>query len=244
MFDKLNVAQLRKIIRNYNLHTVIKYSKMKKDELIKAILSKMSIDADGNIQIDPNTHRESFPEVKQPRRAKPKSIKSAIVKSAIVKPKVKPIVEKPKIQRDIEPESKYESEPEEEEESNELQMERSKAEDYREQFYGLMSRYLNSPSKRTYTQLKQIDKGFGDLTSKILNGRKGFDFIPTPKSFYKSMLEDIKSRKLDELLEPCCGFGNVIHEVLKVNPKMKIDAYEYNHDFVQILNVLFPKRLY
>jgi hypothetical protein len=117
----------------------------------------------------------------------------------------------------------------------------------RERIYTIMFKILSSPSKRSRQSLNKelgLDKDDYELIKKIFEGKKVFDFIPTPLEFLKPMLESIKERKDETFLEPSCGLGYVIHQVLKVNPKMQITAYEVNHEFINMLNILFPKEHY
>jgi hypothetical protein len=74
MLEDLTLTQLRKIIRNYNLHTTLKgYSKMGKDDLIKHIQSKMTL-INGDLVIDPNLNKISLAEItaKKPKQSRKK----------------------------------------------------------------------------------------------------------------------------------------------------------------------------
>lgn len=117
----------------------------------------------------------------------------------------------------------------------------------RERVYTIMFKILSSPSKRSRQSINKelgFNKDDYELIKKIFEGKNAFDFIPTPLEFLKPMLESIKEREDTTFLEPSCGLGYVIHQVLKVNPKMQITAYEFNHEFMKILNMLFPKEHY
>jgi hypothetical protein len=129
-----------------------------------------------------------------------------------------------------------------------------KYEDMRERIYTVMFKILRSPSKRSIQQLNKelnLDKNDFETFKKILSGRKSFDFIPTPLNILKPFLDDYKEgldikyfEKETKILEPSCGLGYVIHHILKVNPKAIITAYEINDDFIEMLDVLFPKNAY
>jgi hypothetical protein len=87
MLEDLTLTQLRKIIRDYNLHTSIKSEKGKpirtlsKEELIKHIQSKMTL-INGELVIDPNLNKISLSKItakkprqpKQPRKKKERKI--------------------------------------------------------------------------------------------------------------------------------------------------------------------------
>jgi hypothetical protein len=120
-------------------------------------------------------------------------------------------------------------------------------EEKREQVYTIINKVLSSPSNRSRNSLNKefsMKGGDYDLINKVFEGKNNFDFIPTQKEYLMNMLETIASRKVESFLEPCCGLGNVIHEVLKVNPYIQITAYELNPEFLKILKILFPPLYY
>jgi|694.fasta_scaffold55560_2 hypothetical protein len=166
-----------------------------------------------------------------------------------IKPEIEPNkkekskVEQPKKETKVEQPKKEEVK---EDKNNEIL---KKLQDDREIFYTNINRFLQSPSKRNSDYLiKELSKinlvtDKYDLIRKLFEANKGFDFVPTPKEFLKDFLEYAKDEE-NNILEPTCGLGHVIHEILKVNPKAKIIAYEFNKDFYDILLFLYPKNMY
>jgi hypothetical protein len=120
-------------------------------------------------------------------------------------------------------------------------------EEKREVFYYEMFKMISSPSRRTMQNMNKIldlDKQSYELLEDIYEGKNKNDFIPTPNTYIEPLKMKIKDKNYNKLLEPCCGLGNVIHEVLKVRPDMIIKAYEINYKFINILKKLFPLELY
>ena len=58
-FKKFNVGELKDIVRKYNLHTVIKMSAIKKDELIKRMVEHLYID--GNVLKNKSNFSKDLP---------------------------------------------------------------------------------------------------------------------------------------------------------------------------------------
>ena len=91
MFDTFNKTQLKKIIRYYNLHQMIRnYSKMTEDELRIALKKVVHIDADYNIFLHPQVSDKllsgseaktliKFREPKAPKQKKGKAAKEDII---------------------------------------------------------------------------------------------------------------------------------------------------------------------
>ncbi len=94
MLKELTTTQLRKIIRQYNIHTTIKnYSKARKEDLITLIHSRIAYE-DGKLIIKPNNHVIEVPvNVKAPR-----------VKKPVVKPE-KPEAKKTEVKKEVKPEN-------------------------------------------------------------------------------------------------------------------------------------------
>jgi hypothetical protein len=158
--------------------------------------------------------------------------------------------EQPKKKEETKTEKPKEEQPKKEEvkedKNNEIL---KKLQDDREIFYNNINRFLQSPSRRNSDYLiKELSKinlvtDKYDLIRKLFEANKSFDFVPTPKEFLKDFLDYAKDEE-NNILEPTCGLGHVIHEILKVNPKAKIIAYEFNKDFYDILLFLYPKNMY
>jgi predicted RNA methylase len=237
-FEDLTVHQLRKIISYFRFHLLEDIKKKRtRDELLGVCNTLFEIKNDNKIHLKVNKPFQiDIPEnkvrVRKPKKvAEPKPKKIAEPEQVIEK---KPVETKHKL-------IKFDEKPE----PNKQVL--KELEQKRERVYNIMFKILSSPSTRSRNQLNKemgLEKDDYELISKIFQGNRGFDFIPTPPEYLKPMLETIKEREDETFLEPCCGLGVVIHHVLKVSPKIKITAYEINNDFMEMLKKLFPAEYY
>jgi hypothetical protein len=236
--SQYNVKQLKEIIRNYNLHYHIRdYYRKSRPELEQIINDYMEY-------VNDKIYNKKRVEVSKPKE-KVKKVRAKRTKKDkdVIEPKPEPKQEqKPEPKQEPKPQPKPEPKPEPKQNAmlNELEQKR-------ERVYNIMFKIISSPSKRSRQSLNKefgLNKDDYELIQKIFDGKNAFDFIPTPLEFLKPMLESIEKRKESAFLEPCCGLGFVIHHVLKVNPKMKITAYELNPEFMKLLQQLYPKEYY
>lgn len=123
----------------------------------------------------------------------------------------------------------------------------------RDRIYKIMFKILTSPSKRSRIAINKefnLDKEDYSLLKNIFDAKNHSDFIPTPTEFQQPFLETLENKlKYDKpedfhILEPSCGLGYVIHNILKLAPNIKITAYEFNYSLYEILLKLFPKNIY
>jgi hypothetical protein len=135
-------------------------------------------------------------------------VKKAVVKKAVVKPVVKPVVKKPDP-----PKRKL----------------RNKAE--RDEIFKTFIAYMKSPSKRQMNYVLKMGLDSRDIT-RVADLKKLVDFYPTPTR----CLEQQIIRRSDNILECTAGLGYVVNDVIEINPRAKITAYEYDEDLVRIGN--------
>lgn len=148
----------------------------------------------------------------KPRKKKAvvKKTVDAVVKKAVVK---KAVVKKAVVKKPDPPKRKL----------------RNKAE--RDEIFKTFIAYMKSPSKRQMNYVLKMGLDSRDII-RVADLKKMVDFYPTPTK----CLEDVIIGRSDNILECTAGLGYVVNDIIEINPRAKITAYEYDEDLVRIGN--------
>ena len=99
--------------------------------------------------------------------------------------------------------------------------------------YKAMNEFLNSKSKQAANQLKKKNILTTEEVNTLVNTQRNLDFYPTPDKCLSVFDKYFKKSK--NLLEGTAGTGSVVNYIKNINPKVKVDANEFDRDLLSIL---------
>ena len=99
--------------------------------------------------------------------------------------------------------------------------------------YKAMNEFLNSKSKQAANQLRKKDILTTEEVNTLVNAQRNMDFYPTPDKCLSVFDKYLKKSK--NLLEATAGTGSVVNYIKNINPKVKVDANEFNPDLLPII---------
>jgi predicted RNA methylase len=215
-FSDLKMAQIKNIIKYYNLDTKIQMTKNKlklsREELNQELEKHLYIDESGDIKYRENKDKIlKIPE----KEKKPKIIK---IKKKSMKNEIENNNKIIKIKKD------------EDEEKKEKKTKFS----YDKNFYDFFIDLFNK------AQTKKINDSInkGDLET-LINASKTTDFFPTNEKTIKNIIsssEEYFQKEKINILEPSCGLGFIIIGLLNSSLNINsIDAIEYNQNIYNLV---------